>query len=75
MIPLRPQNTTRVLATHQDEYKQLCIVDVKIEDGNNVMISIWEPTPKELEILNTGGKVCLGILGTTHPAVNVTVQE
>jgi len=73
MLSLRIANATRVLAESQDEYHALAIRD---EDfyGVNGMTSLWEPTPKELEMLNAGGAVRLTILGTVHPPVLITTQ-
>ena len=73
MQPLRISNATRVLAETQDEYYALAIHDEEI-DGTNHMTSVWEPTPKELEDLASGGAVRLTILGTGHPPVMVTTQ-
>jgi hypothetical protein len=35
------------------------------------MLSRWEPTPDELEILNAGGSVELSIVGRAHPPVSL----
>lgn len=75
MLSLQPTNTTRVLAKDQDEYNALAIVDVVTEDGGSYMVSLWEPTPKELAALNNGGYVRLIILGRVHPPVAINVQE
>lgn len=74
MLSLRIANATRVLATTQDEYNILAIRDEE-HDGLNYMTSCWEPTPRELALLNAGGAVRLTILGTAHPPVLLTVQE
>jgi len=63
---------TRRLADEQDEYLSLSISDRQTEDGQNVMESIWEPTPTELEMLKEGGVVVLQILGRIHPPVFIT---
>jgi hypothetical protein len=73
MLTLRISNATRVLAESQDEYHALAIRDEVIE-GQNHMISLWEPTPRELAELNRGGHVRLQIIGNMHPPVSVTVQ-
>ncbi|MDP2495894.1 hypothetical protein Q8W25_17835 [Shimia thalassica] len=73
MISLRITNATRILAKDQDEYNQLAICDQKV-DGVNRMISVWEPTPAELDQLINGGSVVLTILGTAHPPVLITTQ-
>lgn len=38
------------------------------------MTSAWEPTPRELEILNAGGKVYLTVIGMSHPPVSLWVE-
>lgn len=73
MQPLRISNATRVLAETQDEYHTLAIKDEMI-DGCNHMTSVWEPNPRELEELQSGGSVRLTILGVTHPPVIITTQ-
>lgn len=73
MLPLRISNATRILAETQDEYYALAILD-EVVDGQPLMTSVWEPTPKELADLNAGGAVRLTILGTGHPPVMLTTQ-
>lgn len=74
MTPLRPTDTTRVMAKGQDEYFELPIVDHVAEDGTRMMTSVWEPSPRELADLVAGGAVKLTILGTGHPPVMLTTQ-
>ena len=74
MLPLRISNATRVLAETQDEYHALAIRDELFEDGTPCMTSVWEPTPKELEMLNSGGAVVLRILGVRFPPVILETQ-
>lgn len=50
MLPLRIAGETRRLAEDQDEYFALSIKD-SVLNGVDVMVSSWEPTPKEVEIL------------------------
>lgn len=71
---VKPENATRVLAQSQDEYLNLPIVDIARDDGVNVMVSLWQPSPDELEALNNGACISLGILGTNHPPVIVFVN-
>lgn len=40
---------------------------------NDYLVSAWEPTPKELEALNNGGRVFLFVKGP-HPAVMLTAE-
>lgn len=73
MQPLQIANATRILAETQDEYYALAISD-EVIDGVNHMTSVWEPTPKELADLASGGAVRLTILGQGHPPVHITTQ-
>lgn len=41
------------------------------EATHNIMTSAWQPSKEELEILNSGGHVFLGIHGVTHPVVHL----
>ena len=45
--------------------------EVDLQSGHNVMYSLWYPTPEELAILNSGGGVRLGVMGYSHPVVNM----
>jgi hypothetical protein len=74
MMIKRIAGCTRVLGQSQG-YLGLPIVDTKLDDGTPVMISAWEPTPKEIEAIKNGAPVLLQILGTAHPPVNIWVQE
>ena len=74
MEPIKLINATRTLATDQDEYGDLDIVDAEL-GGANYMYSVWEPSATELEALNKGGRVRLGIMGAKHPPVDLAVQD
>ena len=82
MRPVRITGYTRELAKGQPEYLNLCIRDeeVLVEGPAGVpipvngMTSLWEPTPKQLAILNAGGKVALRILGDRHPPVSLWAE-
>ena len=37
------------------------------------MMSLWEPTPEEIERLNAGAPVSLLVIGTVHPPVSIGV--
>lgn len=50
----------------------LPILDVQTSEGN-FMFSAWEPTPPELEALNKGANILLGVRGTAHPVVSLQV--
>lgn len=72
MIISRIEGTTRILGKSQS-YLGLPIRDTSTDEGA-AMVSAWEPTPKELELLNQGGKVHVTILGSIHPPILLTVQ-
>ena len=46
-----------------------------LDGGNHCILSVWEPTPDEIEAIRQGAKVCLRVLGTTMPAVMLTVGK
>ena len=78
MICKRPANTTRDLGAppNWDQSKSPCrhlaIQDVVSTNGP-AMISLWEPTPEELDRLNQGAPVSLMVMGTMHPPVAINV--
>ncbi len=55
-----------------DDCSHLHIRDVPTQFGNQ-MVSVWEPTPKEVELLAGGCKVYLFIYGSVHPMVSMAV--
>lgn len=75
----RIPGTTRVLGKTQG-YLGLPIRDKEmfdkaLEKKVNSMTSAWLPTPKELEILNSGGAVHVTIFGPDHPPMLVSCGE
>ena len=52
----------------------LLIKDVPMY-GTNVMMSAWIPSKEELEWLNAGHPVILGIVGHTHPPLFIKVLD
>ena len=74
MNPIKLINASRTLAQGQDEYEALDIMDADVA-GANCMFSVWEPSADELEALNNGGKIQLGIMGGVHPPVMLLVQD
>lgn len=44
-------------------------------DHDGYMVSLWQPSPAELELLNQGKPVQLWVMGTGHPPVNLQVVE
>lgn len=81
MIPITLSDETRAIGKPRDWDEKrdgLCsILSVhdRLERGRNIMISGWKPDPIELEALNNGGTVMLGIMGKIHPVVQLYVAE
>lgn len=73
MIITVPVGVTRTLGKQQG-YKGLPIKDVII-DGTPFMLSVWEPSPEEIQRIKAGAKIILSVLGTQHPPVKVDVGE
>lgn len=78
MLIKRIAGATRALGAPADWDGQdmtcdvLPVLDVQTAEGN-FMFSAWEPTPPELEALNKGANIILGVRGTVHPVVSVQV--
>jgi hypothetical protein len=45
------------------------------QDGVDVMLSAWKPTKLELEMLQDGASIVLGVLGSGHPPVLMYVSD
>ena len=73
MIISMIEGVTRILGKSQG-YLGLPIRDQTL-GGAKVMVSAWEPTPEELQRLNSGAKVEVIILGTGHPPIRVEVGK
>lgn len=43
------------------------------QSGFNFMYSVWRPTAEELAALQAGGALRLGIMGSSHPVINMAV--
>ena len=69
-IKFKGMNTNYV-ADNCDDLPTMVIPD---ESGNKTITSVWEPSEEDLQILNSGGKVCLCLYGT-QPPVSMWVQE
>ena len=75
----RAKGATRVLGKSQN-YAGLPIRDEVVLDKSDnkrarSMLSVWFPTPKELEALNAGAPVQVRLLGCSHPPIIVDVGE
>lgn len=60
--------------THE-QCTALAVTKVIYEEGTLGLRSYWKPTPEELATLNTGGYICLEILGGVHPPVILTADK
>jgi hypothetical protein len=76
MLIGRIQGTTRVLGKQQG-YLGLPLRDVDVECSvsgpTKAMESAWHPTPKEIELINSGASIILRVMGTIHPPVMLYV--
>lgn len=52
----------------------LSIRDHRLESGDNVMESAWQPTPQEVEAISAGAHIHLWVWGEGHPPVAITVD-
>ena len=43
--------------------------------GQNMMYSVYQPTPEDLCALMSGGAIRLGIMGTAHPVFQLGVLD
>ena len=72
MIPNSPPGTTRRIGKSQG-YLGLSVADCLSPDGVPMMLTSWQPSPKELAALVAGAPVYLWIIGQAHPPVMVEV--
>lgn len=82
MIPKRIAGATRYLGAPKGwnpdtdgDCSHLAIQDTMLDGGMPVMVSAWEPTPRELSAMQAGRPVYLQIVGTAHPPVMVWVCD
>lgn len=58
-----------------DECRALPITRILYQPGNSAaVVSYWQPTAEQLELLNAGKPVWLSVMGTTHPPVAIGVD-
>jgi len=81
MLPGRIQGHTRYLGKPpgwepetDGDCAHLAVLDTDL-GGLPIMMSVWEPTPKEIEALARGAKIVLTVVGTGHPPVALHVDE
>ena len=79
MLVQRVAGATRNLGAPRDWKPEngvcggLPIRDEPAPGGGNVMISCWQPTPEEVELLKSGAPVYLHVWGVGHPPVALIV--
>lgn len=73
MEHVRIAGKTRTLGIDQG-YQPLHVRDEDM-DGINVMWMAWKPSPEDLAILNAGGNVEIGMIGTVPPPIKARVGE
>lgn len=71
MIPLRIEGNNLELTSEDPAVRALQVV---YYPSTNTFVSSWEPTPRELERLNAGGRVLLYVMGKEHPPVLIDVE-
>lgn len=74
-VPIQGQTRTIISPTNFSEpCGDLPIADVM--DGQlNIMYSAWKPTEQEITALLLGGCVILGVVGISHPVVQMHVGD
>ncbi|MBI1243777.1 MAG: hypothetical protein GC202_02135 [Alphaproteobacteria bacterium] len=75
MIPKVIQGATHVLGSPEgwDAARHGAVANLHVRKMPGCVLSAWEPTPKELQQLNNGGLVLLGVAGPSMPPVMLTV--
>lgn len=79
---LKSKHATRELGKPKDwddeingKCDSLPIIDIQSEGYVNVMVSLWKPSPKELEMLMSNGHIELWVYGDLHPVVGISVND
>lgn len=72
MINKAIEGTTRRIGKAQG-YKGLAIRDQVDPDWGPQMVTAWEPTPDEINLIKLGASIEITILGQQHPPIMVTV--
>jgi hypothetical protein len=50
-------------------------IQLQDQDGMPVMRSAWRPSQEEILALLEGAHICVGIVGTAHPPIQVYVEK
>lgn len=76
MRTLNPVGSVPV-GEHQEEYQTLHVLQYELDDDTPVLASVWQPSQQDLEVLNKGGCVWLGVCvdkeNPVHPPVTMAV--
>jgi hypothetical protein len=65
----------RVLGQSQG-FGALCIRDyVRLEDETPFMVSVWDPSPEERQLIAEGHPIRLSVMGRSHPPLLVEVGD
>ena len=73
MNAIRLKNTTRVIGLDQ-RFKPLPVIDMVWGD-QPIMMSCWQPTPKEIAEISEGKPICVYLGGRVHPPIMVETGE
>lgn len=76
MKPRRTHHSNKVFRLEDgNEDNDLWVEMARTPEGEDVIISTWEPTPDERRRIADGENVALVVWGTAHPPVVVTVTD
>ena len=72
-----PVTTGRKNFTYKGPSPDIGDLDGEIQQGGNAFFSWWKPSPEELEVLNDGGLIELGVWQHPIPpfAINAVTKE
>jgi hypothetical protein len=72
------ENCTRRLGAPQEwDHSQagICHTLEIVDTPDGFMVSAWRPSERELELLNQGRPILLGIKGRSHPVVFLSMGD
>jgi len=76
MKPRRTVHSTRALTLPGGtEDNDLWIYNMPDEQGNNVICSVWEPTPQQRDAIAKGENIRLLVWGRGHPPVAMDTTD
>ena len=80
MLPLRIAGATDELGKPKDwdpqKHGECMALSIRVEDFNGLrlMVSAWDFTPEEREMIAAGGVLELSVMGAAHPPVGMDVR-